>query len=101
MTLLGAWRHRSVKAGFRLAGWSVLILLGYQAIAFLAHCHAVEIGPDFANSQHIMWESSWWYVFMKNVAAFQTFILRYWAGFPVFALALLANTLTTGKPKTK
>ena len=100
VTLFAAWRHTSAKAAFKLLGWCVLWLVLYHVFSLFIQCYSLEIGPDFANQQHIMWESSWWFRVIKNVAAFDKFLLRFWAGFPVFGLALVLS-LFTFKAKRK
>lgn len=100
-TLFAAWRHASLKAALRLAAWTLAILLLYQTFSFFIQCYIVEIGPDFANRQHIMWEPPSWYPVAKKIASFDKFLLRFWAGFPIFGSAIALNHFVRRSKKRK
>ena len=91
VTLLAIWPHRHRKAFFQLLGLCLISVMFYQAFSILVQLHVMEIGPAVAGKYEVYWEDSFWYQTVKNISAFDKFLLRFWAGFPIFffAVALL------------
>ncbi len=99
ITLLAMWPSANKKEFFRLAFWCLACTVLYQTFNVLVQLHVQEIGPKLATRFEVMWEwdGSWWYALVKKVSNFDKFILRYWAGFPIFLCALVLNYFTTKK----
>lgn len=89
--LLAVWPHANRKQAFQLIAWSLLFITLYHAFNTVVQLQTIRWGPELAARHGMMWESSWTYAVLHKVAAFDKFILRYWGGFPVFGLALLAQ----------
>lgn len=99
VTLLAIWPYTNLKQFLRLAAWCLLFTVLYQTFNIVIQTYVIEIGPKLANRLEIFYEETLWFRFIKKVASFDMFILRYWAGFPIFLFALLANNLIG--PKTE
>jgi len=99
ITLLACWPHKSAKSAFKIAGWSLLFLLVYQMMGIVLQFLNIEMGPDLANRHQILWqwESSWVYPIINKLAAFDKFVVRYWAGFPVFGTAFFVDAFLAQK----
>lgn len=101
VTLVAFWPYRKSADFFKLAAWSLLFLVVYHFCLIHLQFYSIEIGPKLANDFNLFWEKSNWYIFIKNLSAFDKFIGRYWAGFPIFGIALLCNHLFTKKAEEK
>ena len=100
ITLLALLPRDNWKSFFRLAAWCFLFTWMYHCFHASLQLYQMKIGPDLAGQVGMFWEPTTWYTIVENIAAFDTFILRYWAGFPIFGLALLVDHLvTTRQPK--
>ena len=97
VTFLATWPHRRFSSFLRLAGWCVLFTVLYQTFNIVVQLHIQEIGPMLATRLEVMWEETTWYHIMQKVAGFDEVILRYWAGFPIFLCAMVADYFTVGK----
>ncbi len=90
VTLLAVWPYRGRSDFFKLVAWCLLFTVLYQCFNVWIQLYDVKIGPQFAGSYGIFWEDTLGYRIVAKVAAFDKFILRYWAGFPIFLCALVA-----------
>ena len=91
ITLLGIWPYRDAKSLLKLAFWCLLITLAYHCFMVNIQFLETRLGPDLANRRGVFWEETISYQFIHKIAAFDKFILRFWAGFPIFAIGLSAN----------
>lgn len=97
ITLLAMWPKSKWVDFFKLAGWCFLFLIFYHAFQIFIQCYNYQIGPELANSLNVFWEPSGWKSLVRNVSKFDLFILRFWAGFPVFGLGLVAHYFLSSK----
>lgn len=95
ITLLAMWPKTSLKKTAQLSIWCFLFLILYHSFQIFIQCYSYQIGPEMANSLNTFWEPSLWWDIVKNISKFDLFILRFWAGFPVFGLALFFNSALT------
>ena len=91
ITVLAMWPHRNRAALFRLAGWCLLFSVLYQTFDVVIQLYAQKIGPKMADTLQIFYEETTYNRIIAKIASFDKFILRYWAGFPVFMFALVAD----------
>jgi hypothetical protein len=102
VTLLGLWPSKSWRAFFKLAAWCLLFTVLYQTFNVVIQLYVTEIGPDLANRFQLFWKETTWYRVIEKISDFDMFILRYWAGFPIFLCALVCAHLTSPqKPEPK
>jgi len=101
VTLLAMWPTANRMAHLRLALWCLLFTVLYQTFDVLIQLHVQEIGPKLATRFEVMWEydGSLWYKFIRKLSNFDKFILRYWAGFPIFLCALVLDHFTSKRLK--
>lgn len=99
ITLLAMWPRKSWKELFKLAAWCMFFLMCYHTFQIFIQCYNYQIGPELANSLNTFWEPSGWKTLIRNISKFDLFILRYWAGFPVFGLGLVAHHFLSPKLK--
>ncbi len=101
VTLLALWPHKNYKLLLRLAAWCLLFTILYQCFNVGIQLYAIKIGPEAASKYKLFWEETWWYLTVNKVAAFDKFLLRYWAGFPIFMCALTADYFFGKKYRAK
>lgn len=99
VTLLAMWPKKNWKNFSILTLWCLLFLVLYHTFQMFIQCYHYQIGSDLANSLNMFWEPSGWKTFVKNVSKFDLFILRFWAGFPIFGLGLIAHHFLSPKLK--
>lgn len=97
VTLIGLWPHQKWGKTFRLIGFCFLFTILYQSFNVGIQLYANEIGPSLANRLELYYEPTWWHTFIAKLASFDKLILRFWAGFPIFLCALMANFLFEAK----
>ena len=91
VTLLAIWPYRNKKHFLRLVFWSLLFTVLYQTFNVVIQTYYMQIGPKMATRLEIFWEETFWFRVVRKVAVFDKLILRYWAGFPIFMFAFLAD----------
>lgn len=96
VTLLAIWPHRRAQDFWKLTGWCVALSLLYHCGNVILQLHVIAMGPRFANLYDLYWQSSGYYRLMLTLGDFDTLILRHWAGFPIFGLALFLRYLMGG-----
>lgn len=94
ITLLAVWPYRGCSGFLKLAAWCLIFTIFYQCFNVWVQLYDVKIGPQFAGSYGIFWEETLGYRILTKIAAFDKFILRFWAGFPIFLFALVAFYFT-------
>jgi len=99
VTLLATWPHKSFGSVLKLSAWCLLFLLCYQAISVFIQFQYIRIGPEMANSIGTFWEDSFGYQVMLKLSAFDKFILRYFAWFPIFLLSLVTIYFTGARSR--
>ena len=97
VTLLAMWPRKNWKDFGILLLWCLFFLILYHTFQMFIQCYNYQIGSDLANSLNMFWEPSGWKTFIKNVSKFDLFILRFWAGFPVFGMGLIAHHFLSPK----
>lgn len=97
VTLLAMWPKKSWLDFLKLCGWCLLFLIFYHSFQIFIQCYNYQIGPELANSLNLFWEPSGWKSIIRNISKFDLFILRFWAGFPVFGFGLVAHHLLSPK----
>ena len=101
VTLLGTWIHKDWKSFLKLSLWCLLFTLCYQVFSLSLQTYHTRIGPDFASRMGAYWEETTWFLMVDKVAAFDKFILRYFASFPVFLASLTAMYFTKRTKRQK
>jgi len=78
--------QKEKRFGFILTCFAALI--AYQVFAVFLNMSVQALGPDLPNKFGIMWEhdGSLIYKSLRKMQLFDTFILRYWVGFPAYGL---------------
>ena len=97
ITLLAMWPRGKWGDFIKLAAWCFLFLVFYHSFQIFIQCYNYQIGSELANSLNLFWEPSNWKTLVRNVSKFDLFILRFWAGFPVFGLSLVAHHFLSPK----
>ena len=95
VTLMGTWIHRDLRGFLRLAAWLLGFTLCYQLFSIGLQLYVAEIGPDLATRLGVYWEETTGYFAVYKLAAFDKFILRYFAFIPIFLSSLVAIYFTT------
>ncbi|MDJ0842296.1 MAG: hypothetical protein QNK37_37690 [Acidobacteriota bacterium] len=98
VTLLATWPHESARDFFKVSGWCLFYLLLYQFLSIFIQLHHAAIGPDLANRAGVFWEETNWYLFMRKLAAFDKFIMRFFFWIPIY-MASLVTIYFMGKSK--
>ena len=101
VTLLAIWPYRNKTHFFRLAAWCLLFTVLYQTFNVVIQTYYIQIGPKLATRLEIFWEDSFWFRVVRKIAVFDKLILRYWAGFPIFMFAFLADAFFGAKVESK
>lgn len=97
VTLLAMWPKKNWRNFLKLIGWCLFFLVLYHTFQIFIQCYNIQIGGKLANTLNLFWEPSGWKTFVRNVSKFDLFILRFWGGFPVFGLALVAHHFLSPK----
>ncbi|PIE02481.1 MAG: hypothetical protein CSA81_06590 [Acidobacteria bacterium] len=87
------WLPDRKKDALRFIAICLGILICYQMVAVFLNIGVQALGPDVANKMGVMWdyEDSLLFVVLKKCQLFDTFIARYWVGFPVYGLAVFIH----------
>lgn len=92
--LVLGWPHKNWSGLVKTTAWCLLFLVLYQIFSTWIQMYYTSISPGFADRNKIFWEPSAWHSFLNRIVGFDKFILRYYACFPIFGLALVARYFT-------
>ena len=89
--LLSLWWSKNKEKKTSMLVLCFLVLAAYQLLAVGLHICNQAMGPDLPNRLGVMWdyEGNFIYLVLRKAQLFDTFIGRYWVGFPVFSIAWL------------
>jgi uncharacterized membrane protein len=101
--LITLWWDKKQTYKVRFILLCILGLMLYQVFAVTLNISVQALGPNLPNRLGILWEyqNSTFYLVLRKVQLFETFIGRYWAGFPVFGISLLLNNVFLKKSEKK
>jgi len=96
------WDGKKPKKGILIAACIGLLLI-YQVFQVFLHISVQAMGPDLPNQLGFMWEydGNVLYLALRKLQLFETFIARYWAGFPIFGVAVLIRLWSLGRSTKK
>lgn len=92
------WPHKSWGDALKLVPLLFVFTVGYQLFSVWILSYESALGPQMADRLKVFWEPNAWYETIRHIAAFDKFILRYYAAFPIFGAGIVVRYFLT-KPK--